>query len=652
MKKVSKRFMSLILALPLITLVLFVTVSKNAQAQTFNTGFLAEYPYPVPGTVIPGVFPNPVNVTTHTNAYTLSHMSYYTPVGLTIPAIPAGWPAGQPYMAPQSQWMSDLTVHSWDDPGSTAGLAWINKATGSGTPGTIYDQGFMMYPPGVQDIEATIMQDLTGYAMPIFGTQMQIFVIVSFYNSNAANYAGVGHYYEVWSWNRPIPIGTGGLTFVNRVQLSNIPNYTRISQDGHNCYGFGITWEDPNAMSPTFGIAYVMGFMNNTIPGVSVSPTYVLPGTGTWTYPDIAFIHANNGLKLAFEYHKVNGVGGLIVRESDIAFVLGPPWPGANPPTVINDANAAAAPGTYAANARIDIKSCLDAPDHYSVDNWAYSYILPGVAPNDILVRFMNWNAPNFGIGATYNLTNGTLAAPTPAAITGNDWPTLAFDMNTNPSRVNVGWYTTYVPVGGAFFAPNAGGYVDLQMDETGIATSPMDYMQVALSTSGSNHDASATPSIAYSKQNDRTDYHYPVFANTMACPVTANEIQTKERPWTTAAFKGGSLATDWSGYYAAAKTSSVSAAQSTDDIVAYPNPFNTKVSLSIPQDMQEKQLTVIITDIVGKEVLRFTDNGAALNNKLNDVGRNLSNGSYVLTIDDGTDNLKKVIKLERISTK
>lgn len=645
MKKIFTRLTPFVFAL-----VLLISFCGQVRAQVFNPAFLPEYPYPVPGTVIPGALPNPVNATTHTNAYTLSHMSYMTPAGM-IPAVPPGWPPGQPYFAPPSQWMSELTVHSWDDPGSTAGLAWINKASGSGTPGTIYDQGFMMYPAGVQDIEATIMQDLTGYNMPIWGTDQPLFVIVSFYNGNGANYTGVGHYVEVWAWNRPIPVGTGGLTFVNRVQLSNIAAYTRISQDGHNAYGFGITWEDPNAMSPTFGIAYVMGFMNAGIPGVSLSPVYALPGTGTWTYPDIAFIHANNGLKLEFVYHKVNGAGALLIQESDVPFVLGPPWPGVAPPTIINDVNGAAPPGTFAANARIDIKSCLDAPDHYNVDNWAYAYILPGIAPNDILVRFMNWNAPNLGVPATYNLTNASLAPPTPVAITGNDWPVLAFDANA--ARINVGWYTTFVPVGGAFFAPNAGGYVDLQMTEAGVATSTMDYRQVALSTSGSNHDASATPSIAYSKQNDRTDYQYPVFANTMACPVTANQIQTKERPWASAAFKGGSE-NRWDGtaFYSAAKGLPVESVELRDDIIAYPNPFNTKIALKLPDNMMNKELTVVITDIVGKEVMRFTDKGTALNGRLEDAGRNLANGSYLLNVTDASADYKKVIKLEKLSAK
>jgi hypothetical protein len=653
MKNVVNKFTAFAIALQCITLLLLSIPNGAANAQTFNAGFLAEYPYPVPGTVIPGIFPNPVNATTHTSTYTMSHMSYYTPVGLTIPAIPGAWPPGVPYMAPQSQWMSDLEVHTWDHPNSTSGLAWINRATGSGTPGTIYDQGFMMYPMGVQDVEATILQDLTGFAMPIFGTQMQLFVVVSFYNSNPANYTGVGHYYEIYNWNRPIPIGTGGLTFVNRVQLSNIPNYTRISMDGHNCYGMGITWEDPNPLSPTFGIAYVMGFMNNTVPGVSVSPTYVLGGTGLWTFPDVAFIHANNGLKLEFQYHRVFPNGSLQIRESDVAFILGPPWPIPNPPTVINDNFIAAAPGTFAANARIDIKSCLDGPDHYGVDNWAYSYLLPGIAPNNILVRFMNWNAPNFGVGATYNLTNATLALPTPGAITGNDWPTLAFDANVMPSRVNVGWYTTFVPIGGAFFAPNFGGYVDLQLDETGIVTTPMDYMQVGLSTSGSNHDASNTPNIAYSKQNDRTDYMFPVFANTQACPVVANEIQTKQKPWTVAAFKGNSEQnTDFTKFYSAAKTIPSSAVEKKDDIVAYPNPFNSKIALKLPVDMQQKELTVIITDILGKEVFKATGKGADINEKLDDAGKNFVNGSYLLNINDEAGNYNKVVKLERVSAK
>jgi len=119
--------------------------------------------------------------------------------------------------------------------------------------------------------------------------------------------------------------GPGGLTLVGTIQLSAIPGYTRISQDAHNTYGFCITWENPTLMPPGNGINFVYGYMNPGIPGPSVSPQNLLPGTAGERNPDVAFTHSATGLNLQFLYYKKIG-GFMRITESTIPMMLGPAW--------------------------------------------------------------------------------------------------------------------------------------------------------------------------------------------------------------------------------------------------------------------------------------------------------------------------------------
>ncbi len=615
---------------------LLLTANGSVQAQ-FNTATQPEYPYPVPGTIIPGAWPNPVNTTTHTYDYTMGHISYMTPYGLSTPTPTPGPPF--PQIAPPSSTTSDLLVHSWDDPGSTAGIAWINRATNSGIPGTIYDQGFIMYPRGVQDIEMSIMQDSNGYAMWVYGTTGAWYVTVSYYNSVAGPIGPVGHYVDVYLWNRPAPIGTGGLTLVSRTQLSTVPTFTRISQDGHNSYALCITWEDPTA-----GINFVYGFMNSTIAGLSLSPVTTLCGTLGQTNPDVTFTHNGNGLKLQFVYYTLAGTS-VKITESETPFVLGPPWGPISVCPTVNDGNTL--PGPYFSLP--NLKTRIDAPDHYGVDNWAYCYI-DLMQPNDIFVRFRNFNAPQFGTPVTHNITGSSLT-PAPISLRLNDWPTISFDSVS--SLLNVGWYTQD-PNAASFYSPNNGGYVDVQMDETGALISPVDYMQVATAATLSNQEASFTPGIAYSRQNDRTGFHYIVFANAMGCPspVSPSQIQTKERPWPIAAFKpSGEQHPLWEDLYANNSPANVNQApaQKGDYVKAYPNPFNSKLGLDISSSLIDKVLDMQITDITGREIDRYSGTGSSINTHLSALSPKLANGSYIINIATQSDDFRQTIKVQKL---
>lgn len=600
-------------------------LSGNVMAQFFNPSVLTEYNFPTP--------PGAVAATNHSFTYTMSHIAFMTNFPTPPPPPPPYTPA--PPTAPQS----DLSVHCWDNGGGVpAGVGYLNTATGAGTPppaASIYDQGFVPYPGTVRSLEASLMQDRMGYNMFVFGTDAPWYVIVSYYNS--AGPLGPGHYMDTYIWNQPPPNGPGGLTLVGRVQLSTIKTYTPVKQDGHNTYGFCITWENPTAMAPGTGVNFVYGFMNPAIAGPSVSPVYLLPGTGGQKFPDVAFTHDGAGLNLQFVYYRKVGAN-MNITQSTIPMQLGPGW-AAPPAPVINDVNIVPWPCASV----IDLKVRIDAPDH-GFGNLAYSYTLPpgcGVANRDIYVRYNN-----AGPFATYCLTNGTMGnLPCDLPPTGfNDWPFPSFDQTT--TDLNVQWYTQYQnDASSAFFTPNAGGYIGLRMNNVGAIVSPLDYLQVAEAATGSNTLASATPTIASSRQDDRTNYQFVTFANTKPA---GSYMVVKDRPWTSATFKGTS--SPWASLYSGS-TAAQSIVNARNEITAYPNPFSSDLHLSISAGLLDEELNVVIEDISGKVIDKFACLGSGVNTSLGRVSAGLTNGMYLIKVQSVSGDINKVLKVQKLAS-
>ena len=616
---------------------LFVLLHGNSYAQLFNNSVHTEYPFPTP--------PGTVGFTDHSFTYTMSHIAYMTTFPTPLPA-PPYMPAPPPPAVP----LSDLSIHCWDGTGGApCGVGYLNTAAGAGTPppaALIYDQGFIAYPPTVRNLEASLMQDEMGFNMFVWGTNAAWFVIVSYYNS--AGPGGPGHYVDVYKWRQPLPNDLGGLVLQPGypLQLSTIKNYTRISQDAHNTYGFCITWENPTPMPPGNGINFVYGYMNPAFAGPSISPPYLLPGTAGETSPDVAFTH-NTGLNLQFLYYRKVGAN-MRITESTTPFVLGPAWP--VPPIaapVVNDVNLLPWPCPAT-----NLKTRIDATDHWS-DDWAYSYILPpacGAVNNDIYVRYNN-----AGVKTTYNLTNGTMLPLTPmrcdmdpAGVSYlNDWPVCSFDQTTN--WLNVEWYTQYQfpPAGAPFYAPNIGGYVGLRMDNTGLVISPLDYLQVAEFATGSNTMASFSPTIASSRQNDRTDYQFVAFANQN----TAGKYMViKDRLWAWPTFRGPHSPNDFSSLYGGT-TAAQNVVTTENSITAYPNPFVNKVSLDVSAGLLNEQLTVVVEDISGRVVDKIEAKGNMINASLSTVSSQLTSGMYLLKVQSASGDFNKVLKIEKLSS-
>ncbi len=355
--------------------VALTVVSVAGNAQIFNAASQPELTFPGPAFV---------NATTHSFTYTMSHIMYMSNNPLYPP------PPGPPYMPGfpgPSDPLSDLIVNAWDAPGSTPGISYLNIPSSSGILVPTYDQGVVPYPSGVRDLEVSLMQDEMGVSMFIYGTNAPWFVLVSYYNP--AGPGGPGHYMDVYNWV-PAMFG-GGLTWISTTQLSSIPNYTRISMDAHNTYGFCITWENPGV-----GIQFVNGFMNPSISGPSISPVYTLAGTKGETKPDVSITHSTmSGLEFQFVYYHQSGPN-VFITESSTPMQFGPPWVPAGPAIItptVRDVNVV----PYTLSGPPDLKTRMDAPDHWTTD-WAYTYVLPNLnmmSINEIFVRYMSSGVPS-----------------------------------------------------------------------------------------------------------------------------------------------------------------------------------------------------------------------------------------------------------------
>jgi hypothetical protein len=225
-----------------------------------------------------------------------------------------------------------------------------------------------------------------------------------------------------------------------------------------------------------------------------------------------------------------------------------------------------------------------------------------------------------------------------------NDWAVPSFDY-PNTNIVNIEWYTQYqnpasIPPG--FFLPNVGGYIGMQMDiSTGGLTSTTDYLQVA--DPGSNKLASTTPAISSSKQNDRTDYQFVMFANSVSVGSPVTEIQDKERLWGLLAFKGAAPP-DPSAFYKHIPGNG-------SEVTAYPNPFADIVVLNIPASLMDKNITLSVQDLTGRVMGHGEAQGSDINTLLGSISEKLDDGIYLLKVTSGSD-LNKVIKIQKMKGK
>jgi hypothetical protein len=301
---------------------------------------------------------------------------------------------------------------------------------------------------------------------------------------------------------------------------------------------------------------------------------------------------------------------------------------GGTVPVAVNDMNALT-PGAVPSPVNID------CPDHFDVENWAYTYTDNNA---DISVRLVDWHT--FMPPTTRIVNNGSLGNfPINGSVNYNSF--LSYDdQGAMSGRVNLGWYTNNIdPVTG-----NIAGYIALSMNETGTGLlTPIDYQTIANIPTW----ASSTPKLSFTKMHHQSNFQYTIFPE--IDPVNGFRMQHKYHTWGAPQFKGGSP----ESLYTCDDEDKIKAFENRHAIVphlsAYPNPFSDKLAIKIPGALLEENATVSVTNIVGKKYGTFSGKMLEVNDYLTKLSKQLIPGSYLVNvnIEGKTNETLKVVKAD-----
>ncbi len=521
------------------------------------------------------------------------------PVGMTTNSSNYGWIGSWPCTGGTFCW---LLVSSWEGP-TVSGISWqaLDYYTG-----VIYDQGYQIYPANEVNLTVGLITSA--------GPNPQI--NVSYYRN------GVGHFVDVWKWNCPSHWGgPGGITASFTRQLSCLTTYSQISMDSHKGYGTAIVWEQPGV-----GINVCAG-NNNTF-----GHQFTIMGTAKNSIPDVAFTHAGSSVQqihVASYFAPANAIKEYYVNWPDIipggmldmtCTALG--CATCPVPSVIEDMNPVAGIPTHIR---------LDAPDHYSVQNWAYTYNIR----NDIYARIMNhnpggWPEPSFGgVPATVCFTDGSYIPPGLPVINGatNDMPVIGWDNNNisgSPSFY-VGWHTAFNDPG---YNPGSDAYIAIQLKEGGFIANPlMPFSFFGASFTPSN--ISPTPTLAFSKQNDISPYLYETFSEIGGCGF---DMKHRLIPWSSGSFKPG--------------RSTVTPGD--NEISINPNPFKDAPVLSTSENIENENITLTITDMSGKNLGTYNNPIYGANSFLATATSKLVPGNYLISVTCNKINFQKTFQVTK----
>jgi len=438
--------------------------------------------------------------------------------------------------------------------------------------------------------------------------------------------AGVGHFVDLWNWKMPLAFGgPGGCALLLNKQLSCIGGYTRISMENHIGYGTAIVWEDPGV-----GISICAANMNN------FGPVFTCAGTAGYMIPDAAYTHAMGlNIHIAAYDPAITTIVEFYVSWFDIIPGGIAAMPCGFPPVCTNC--AVPLPITVEDNWAVAIQPNslhIDAPDHYGVANWAYTYEIA----NNIYARIMNWNPggppmPSFGgAPATVCFTDGSYAWPVyppglPVLAGVNDIPVIAYDNHFNSGNPSfyVAWRTSFIDPA---YNPTSNAYVAIQIKESGMISNPlMPYSFFGASLVPGN--ISPTPSIALSKQNDQSPFLYETFSEMAG---GAFQIRNRFVPWSAGSFRpgGGEEHHD-------------------HEITINPNPFKTDLRMNFPHDIEMEKVMLKVTDVTGRDYGTYNDGIYGVNQFLSGVATKLIPGNYIVNVECPAAKLTKAFKVTKI---
>jgi hypothetical protein len=536
-----------------------------------------------PETSYPPVFSGNMGLTPHTSAYALENVQAHVPMA------------------------RHLAVAGWDDAGGPSGVSWqfLDMAYNPVLQGTIPYVN-------VQDLEVGLMQ-LGG------GTHL----LVAYYDI-----AAPGHRLDIYDMSGGAPV------WVSTTPLSAMPNYTRISMDCHMQYAMAIAWEDAN------GINTIVGLNG---PVIQLSGILTLNGTLGDGTVDLAFSH-NNMLNVQYVYY--NPFSGNIT-QSEYDFWTAIWLPTQNITPTINDVNQVGTcrPCGDGTPSNIPvINKCpymnIDCPDHYAVDNWAYTYTTDNA---NISVRYLNLNASPI---ANTVIVNDNSVLPSAAINTvQNIHPFCTYDTRCGgQANITVAWHTSFIDPA----TLQTAGYVALKMDETGtILTSPLDYLTVAANPTW----ASITPVLSMSKKDDLFSQRYIVFPE--YDPGAPDfRMQNKYPSFCTPFLKGNPDAGAEEEHTAPNCNDEKNIAEfmrlhGITKINASPNPFRSTFRIDIPLEYLQEQSTMILTDVLGNVIAEYTGGAREATAFFETKTKTLPAGSYFLNVNiDGK--LKETLKMTK----
>lgn len=367
---------------------------------------------------------------------------------------------------------SDLYLASWSSNDPNGKSEFIYTFTIPTMPTSIMSQGSFMYE-SVADIEVGLVANGGG------GHE----VLVSYYDYLGINSptGNPGHILDIYKFtgNPAAPLGIS-----NKIQLSYSPSYGRINMDSHKDYAVAIAWEYPG-----LGIQTIVGDLG------AWSGVTTLGGTMSERAPDVAFSHASGTLNVRFVY-KDPSVGTITESVLDWPLLLSIPF----------GTSVTMSPSVEDINS-VPFKVSnvvLDCPDHYDVENWAYTY----TDGKRVYVRHIDHHSSGTPMTTVVNDGSSLPNAPTAKRYLAQN-PTLHYGNGAisggSTGQISVGWYNMYGTSG-----TGPSNYISLEMKESGSTLlSAPDYSELPASfftyTAGRS-------GIAYSKMSDGAGSLAPEF--------------------------------------------------------------------------------------------------------------------------------------------
>lgn len=320
----------------------------------------------------------------------------------------------------------DLYLSTWT---SQPGGEFVWQFTAPGDPNNIINQGTVPYTYG-RDMAVGAVMGSGG-----------IYLLVAYCNNNNIM---LDIYLLTGSMTAPV--------LYNTMTLASNTYSERISMDCHKGYGVAVTWKS------TAGIQIIVS--NSTTFGNVMT----LTGTQDAMFPDVAFSHsASNPLNVHMVYYFPNA-NKIIESVLDWNAMLSTP-PGYIAP-VIEDANPI--PASFFRY----VWPVIDCPDHYTAENWAYTYTCGATDYLHMAGIFVRHHSTTT---ATTNVVNGSIGI-TPCINHSPVSPALYYGeggMGQPSEQIYVGWYNQ----------PNStfsnGLFVGMQLDENGTPISQPDYLVI-----------------------------------------------------------------------------------------------------------------------------------------------------------------------------